>query len=109
MGRRLGDVNPAMREWWISEMGKSSRQVMEGIFRYVGTMDITALLPNITVPTLVVTSDRGALASVEAVRSWQTRMPHSQLLVLPSAAYHLAAALPDECAAATLKFIDRLS
>jgi 3-oxoadipate enol-lactonase len=109
MGRRLGDVSPAMREWWVSEMGKSSRQVMEGIFRYVGTMDITALLPNITVPTLVVTSDRGALASVEAVRSWQTRMPHSQLLVLPSAAYHLAAALPDECAAATLKFIDRLS
>ena len=109
MGRRLGDVSPAMREWWISEMGKSPRQVMEGIFRYVGTMDITALLPNITVPTLVVTSDRGALASVEAVRGWQTRMPHSQLLVLPSAAYHLAAALPDECAAATLKFIDRLS
>src|SRR5262245_4016590 len=29
MARRLGDVSPAMREWWINEMGKSPQQVME--------------------------------------------------------------------------------
>jgi 3-oxoadipate enol-lactonase len=108
MGRRLGEVSPAMREWWIQEMGKSSQQVMEGIFRYVRTMDITALLPQIKAPTLVITSDRGALASVETVRAWQTRIPDSRLLVLPSSAYHLAAALPEECAEATLKFIRSL-
>jgi len=108
MGRRLGEVSPAMREWWIQEMGKSSPQVMEGIFRYVGTMDITALLPQIKAPTLVITSDRGALASVETVREWQMRIPHARLLVLPSSAYHLAAALPEECAAATMKFIRSL-
>lgn len=55
MGRRLGEVRPAMREWWIQEMGKSSQQVMEGIFRYVRTMDITTLLPQIKAPTLVIT------------------------------------------------------
>jgi len=105
MGARLGDVSPAMREWWIKEMGKTAQSVMEGVFRYVGTMDITALLPQITAPTLVITSDRGALAAVETVRDWQKRIPHSRLLVLPSAAYHLAAAHPEECATATLKFI----
>lgn len=109
MGNRLGDVSPAMREWWITEMGKASPQVMAGIFRYVRTMDITALLPQITVPTLVITSDKSTLAPVETVREWQTRMPNSRLLVLPSSAYHLAAALPEECAAATLKFIGSLT
>jgi 3-oxoadipate enol-lactonase len=109
MGNRLGDVNPAMREWWITEMGKASPQVMAGIFRYVGTMDITALLPQITVPTLVITSDKSTLAPVETVRDWQTRIPNSRLLVLPSSAYHLAAALPEECAAATLKFVGSLA
>jgi pimeloyl-ACP methyl ester carboxylesterase len=109
MGRRLGDVSPAMREWWIKEMGKSSSHVMEGIFRYVRTMDITGLLPDIKAPTLVITSDRGALAAVEAVREWQQRIPNSQFLVLPSTAYHLAAALPEECASATLKFIAGLA
>jgi len=108
MGPRLGDVSPTMREWWIREMGKAPRQVMEGIFRYVGAMDLTELLPRIKAPTLVITSDRGALASVETVRAWQTRIPGSLLLVLPSAAYHLAAALPDECVAATLRFIASL-
>ncbi len=108
MDRRLGEVSPAMREWWIQEMGKAPAQVMAGIFAYVGGMDITALLPRIQAPTLVITSDRGALAAVETVREWQTRIPNSQLLVLPSTAYHLAAALPDACADAVLSFIGEL-
>jgi pimeloyl-ACP methyl ester carboxylesterase len=108
MGARLGDVSPAMREWWIREMGKAPRPVMEGILRYVATMDLTEILSRIKAPTLVITSDRGALASVETVREWQTRNPDSRLLVLPSAAYHLAAALPGECATATQRFIASL-
>ncbi len=108
MDRRLGEVSPAMREWWIQEMGKAPAQVMAGIFAYVGGMDITALLPRIQAPTLVITSDRGALAAVETVRGWQTRIPNSRLLVLPSTAYHLAAALPDACADAVLSFIGEL-
>lgn len=109
MGARLGEVSHPMREWWIQEMGKASPQVMEGIFRYVATMDITDLLPSIQAPTLIITSDRSALASVETVRGWQTRIPNSRLMVMPSAAYHLAAAMPKECAEATVKFIAGLA
>ncbi len=109
MGARLGEVSPAMREWWIREMGKTAQQVMEGIFRYVGTMDITGLLPQIQAPALIITSDRSALASVETVRDWQRRIPNSRLLVLPSSAYHLAAALPEECAEAAMQFIASLT
>jgi len=109
MGRRLGEASPAMREWWIQEMGKTSPQVMEGIFRYVGTMDITAMLSEIKAPTLIITSDGSTLASVETVRDWQKRIPNSHLLVLPSSAYHLAAAMPEECAEATLRFIASLA
>jgi 3-oxoadipate enol-lactonase len=109
MERRLGEVSPAMREWWTREMGKAPQSVMEGIFRYVSTMDITSLLPQINVPTLVITSDRGALAAVETVREWQLRIPNSRLMVFPSSAYHLAAAMPDECAEATIRFIESLT
>lgn len=109
MGRRLGGVSPAMRDWWIREMGKAPQSVIEGIFRYVSTMDITSLLPQIKVPTLVITSDKGALAAVETVREWQLRIPNSRLMVFPSSAYHLAAAMPDECAEATMRFIASLT
>ncbi len=101
-----------VESWARTTMGPrlgTSPQVMAGIFRYVGTMDITALLPRIQAPTLVITSDRSALAPVETVRDWQTRIPNSRLLVLPSSAYHLAATLPEECTAATAKFIGSLT
>lgn len=109
MDRRLGDVETAMKEWWIHEMGKASPEVMAGIFQYVRTMDITTLLPRIQAPTLVITNDNSALAPVETVRDWQRRMPHSHLLVLPSSAYHLAATLPEVCAEATVAFIRNLA
>jgi pimeloyl-ACP methyl ester carboxylesterase len=100
---------PPDHQWSLAGLakeGKAAQSVMAGIFRYVGTMDITAILPQIKAPTLIITSDRGALASVETVREWQQQIPNSRLLVLPSSAYHLAAAHPEECAAATRKFIE---
>ena len=108
MGGRLGQVSPAMRDWWIQEMGTAPAQVMVGIFRYVSRMNITHLLPPTPAPTLVIISDRGALAAVETVRESQTQIPNSQLLVLPSTAYHLAATMPDACADAVLLFIQGL-
>ena len=70
-------------------------------------MDLTGILSRIQAPTRI-TSDRGALVPAETVRDWQTRIPDLRLLVLPSSAYHLAAALPEDCAAATLRFIGSL-
>jgi pimeloyl-ACP methyl ester carboxylesterase len=69
--------------------------------------DVSADLPRIQCPTLVITTERSALGSVESTRAWQETIPKSELVVLPGDSYHVAATDPDLCAEATLKFITR--
>ena len=64
-----------------------------------------SVLPRIAAPTLVITSDRSALQSVETVLRYQQKIPNSRLLVLPSDGYHVAVIRPDECVSNTLSFI----
>jgi pimeloyl-ACP methyl ester carboxylesterase len=71
--------------------------------------DITADLPRIQCPTLVITTEGSALGSVEATRAWQEMIPRSELLVLPGDSYHVAASDAERCAEATLDFIARQS
>jgi len=68
-------------------------------------IDLDNVLPNIKAPTLVMTSDRSVLQSVETVLRYQPRIPNSRLLVLTSDAYHIAVANADECVRNTLAFI----
>jgi len=63
------------------------------------------VLQRIKAPTLVMTSDRGGLQSVEKARTYQLLIPNSRFLVLQSDAYHIAAANPDECVTNVLAFI----
>jgi pimeloyl-ACP methyl ester carboxylesterase len=67
--------------------------------------DITADLPRIQCPTLVITTEGSALGSVETTRQWQKMIPNSRLLVLPGDSYHAAASDAERCARETLAFI----
>ena len=75
--------------------------------RNIHNADITADLPRIQCPTLVITTEGSGLGSVEETRAWQPKIPRSELLVLPGDSYHVAASDADRCAEAVLDFIAR--
>jgi hypothetical protein len=50
--------------------------------------------------------ERG-LATLDETRAWQEAIPDSELLVLPGDSYHVAASEAEQCAQATLAFIQR--
>jgi pimeloyl-ACP methyl ester carboxylesterase len=105
---RLGSAaSDEQLEWWTDFMAATDPEVAIAITEMAGKLDITAVLPRITAPTLVITTERSALASVEVTREWQTLIPNSELLVLPGDSYHAAAAEPDMCAKKVLEFIER--
>ena len=108
MAGRLGsNFPPEGAEWWIKLMGKTPVSTQVCFVQNIHKADITADLPRIQCPTLVITTEGSALGSVEDTRAWQTMIPRSTLLVLPGDSYHVAASDADRCAKETLAFIAR--
>lgn len=107
MDKRLGDVNPAMREWWIQLMGRTPKHVLLGMLNHVAAMDLTGILPRIKASTLMITSDGSALASLGTVKRWAALIPNAELLVLAGNSYNVTVSRAEECAAATLEFLRR--
>ena len=106
MAGRLGSRFPAAGvEWWIRLMSRTPVSSQICFVRNIPKADITADLPRIQCPTLVITTEGSALGSVESTRAWQQMIPHSTLLVLPGDSYHAAASDADRCAQATREFI----
>ena len=106
MGGRLGSNFPVEgKAWWVDYMSRTSADSEIGFFRAINTADITADLPRIDCPTLVITTEGSGLASVDETRAWQQRIPTSSLVVLPGDSFHVAATDPERCAAVTLDFL----
>jgi pimeloyl-ACP methyl ester carboxylesterase len=80
-------------------------ETQRGVGSMMSDFNLEALLPQISAPTLVITSDHSALQSVETVLRYQPKIPHSRLLVLTSDAYHVAVANANECVTNVLAFI----
>jgi 3-oxoadipate enol-lactonase len=80
-------------------------ETRRGVRAALSSFNLDSLLPRIAAPTLIITSDRSALQSVETVLRFQPKIPNSRLLVLTSDAYHVAVANADECVTNVLAFI----
>jgi pimeloyl-ACP methyl ester carboxylesterase len=84
----------------------TSPETRRGTSAMVAANNLEGLLPKITARTLIITSDRSALQSVDTVLRYQPKIPNSRLLVLTSDAYHVAVANADECVTNVLAFIE---
>ena len=108
MAGRLGSAFPREGfEWWTRFMGRTAVSTQLGFMGTIACADIRADLPKIACPTLVITTERSGLGTVEEMRAWQQQIRDSELLVLPGDSYHVAATHADRAADATLDFIAR--
>lgn len=104
---RLGTSlpRPAL-EWWIGLMSQTSPSTLEAFLTMVPTVDVSAELPHIKCPALVVTTTGSGLGSVDSVKAWQQKIPNSKLEVLPGDSYHVVATDADICAQIVRRFFD---
>ena len=108
MADRLGADFPRDGvEWWIKYMARTAVSSEAGFVGTINFSDITDDVRKIKCPMLVITTEGSGLASVAQTRAWQEQVPHSELVVLPGDSFHVAATDPDQCAQATLAFINR--
>ena len=108
--QRLGSgASAASIEYWNTLMAAADPRAQRGILKAAAALNLGPVLPNITSPTLVITTDRSSLQSVESVLDYQRKIPNSRLLVLQSDAYHVAVAEADECVTNVLAFIGEIA
>jgi pimeloyl-ACP methyl ester carboxylesterase len=104
--RRLGSsASKELVEYWNNLMSSTRPETKTGMAKVEEGLDMESVLPRIAAPTLVITTDRSALQSVETVLRYQQKIPNSRLLVIPSDGYHAAVIKPDECVSSVLSFI----
>ena len=104
---RLGSAATKQEMAYFDKLkGEASPETIRGIRSMLSAFNLESVLPKITARTLIITSDRSALQSVETVLRFQPKIPNSRLLVLASDAYHIAVANADECVANVLAFMD---
>ena len=103
---RLGSAaSKEEMEYFDKLRDATSMETKRAVQSMNSSFNLDSLLPQISAPTLIITSDRSALQSVETVLRSQTKLSHSRLLVLTSDAYHVAVAKADECVSNVLAFI----
>ena len=105
---RLGSAaSKEMVEYWENMFATASEITSKGLVTAVYGSDFVrnGVLQRIKAPTLLMTADRGQAQSVEKARQYQALIPNSQLMVVRSDAYHIAAANADECVSNVLAFI----
>ena len=106
MASRLGTAfAPEGVDWWAKFMARTPDSTHMGWIENISYSDISADLPRIKCPTLVIVTENSELGSVDLTRAWQQIIPNSRLLVLPGNSYHVAASHADQCAKAALEFI----
>jgi 3-oxoadipate enol-lactonase len=105
---RLGSAaSKEMVDYWENMFATAPEIPTKGLLAAVSKTDPErdGVLQRIKAPTLLMTADRGQLQSVEKARRYQTLIPNSQLVVLRSDGYHIAASNADECVTNVLAFI----
>lgn len=105
---RLGSrVSAQMIEYWTAMEKSAPAAGTAGLNTALSSFDLErdGVLQRIEAPSLVITSDKSALQSVEKVRKYQSAIRNSRLVVLNSDAYHVAVAEPEQCVANVLAFV----
>jgi 3-oxoadipate enol-lactonase len=103
---RLGSGAPReMVDYWNTLMSSTRPETKSGIARVEAALNMESVLSKISAPTLVITSDRSSLQSVDTVLRYQQKIANSRLVVLSSDGYHLAVIKADECVTNVLSFI----
>jgi pimeloyl-ACP methyl ester carboxylesterase len=83
-------------------------ETRKGMGKVISSINLDGLLPRISAPALIITTDRSALQTVETVLRYQPKIPNSRLLVVTSDAYHVAVSNAEECVTSVLEFMQGL-
>ena len=110
-GRRLerGKSNPAHHEWYVGQMGQTEQRVVLETLAYLAEQDLTDILPQITIPTLVLASEQNAKDNPDRTALLTEELGDGRLVAIPGTSGYVQHSAPEECVLAWRQFLGEIS
>ena len=110
IGRRLapGHSDLGHVEWYVQQMSKTAKHVVVETLTYLANQDLSGILPQIRVPTLIMISEGSQSANPDRAEEMSRLIPNSRLVVFPGISGYIQHAFPERCEAAWREFVERL-
>ena len=92
-------------QWYADEGGKTAAPEVLALQGCLLAADLTPLLPNIPVPTLILGASQDDITPVEIQRLMADQMPNARLELLDGVGHNMKVEIPDTLANRTLEFV----
>ena len=100
-----GKANPEHREWYIREMCRTQLRVVQETFKFLADVDLTAVLPQISAPTMVMVAEHGSSNIPDRAQNMADLIPNGKLMVVPGSSGFVHHSAPETCAALWREFV----
>jgi pimeloyl-ACP methyl ester carboxylesterase len=104
-GGGIAGANPAHIEWVLSEWSKTPTHVLQGLCRMVPSVNITPLLSQVKVPTLVLAPARSPITPLSEQVMIRDSIPGARIAVVEGRGHEIYVDEPEACISALLKFL----
>lgn len=104
-GGGLTLLNRNHRDWVVDQWRTIEQYNLAGIIDLLPTLDWRSLLPEITVPTLLLCPSRSPLTSVEDQRNMAASIKNARLVIVNGRAHEIYVDMADQCISAWKDFI----
>ena len=97
-------IDPALRKWYVDEIGKTDAEVLCGLNGLLRHADIREYLPRIAAPTLSLYPTSGLLTGSEQEALLAAGIGNLRMIHLPTRSHAVLTLYPAECAQHVLEF-----
>lgn len=104
--RLPADVDPAKREWYVTQQGRFPPGPLAAFFRWTCTQDFSGNFARIQAPTLLMTGQHARVQPVPEVLAAAATMPRAVVKVFEGMPLNVMSAAPHDCVRETLQFLE---
>jgi pimeloyl-ACP methyl ester carboxylesterase len=105
--RRLepGQADSRHHAWYIEQMSQTAQHVVLETLAYLSTVDLTPVLPQITLPTLVMVGEHSTMNTPDRAQRLVELLPRGKLVAVPGASGYVQHSAPAQCVAIWREFV----
>ena len=102
-------LSPEHEEWVIHEWEKNRIHVLAGLAELIATVDLAPILPEVRVPTLLLSPTRSPLTSLSEQARMRAAIPNARMSTIEGSGHEIYVDRADECIAAYKAFLTGLA